>query len=131
MSIEVKPFTKEKFDELRAWVEKGEVFYLGEPKALSECDFLKRRDLEIIKPEAQKDAEGNCIHVNKCWYNLYVKMPTVFYAKFCSDCNKILTPDGTAVMSHAEIVKEITESVYGDDEKKQLLANFEELNGSL
>ena len=129
MSTDVSPFTKEKFDECRALIEKGELFYFGEPKVLGKWDFPKRKDLEIVKPEAQKDADGNCIHVNKCWYNLYVKMPTVFYARFCSDCNKILTPDGTAVMPHAKIVKEIEESVYGDDEKKQLLANFEELNG--
>lgn len=131
MSIDVSPFTKEKFDEYRVMIEKGEIFYFGEPKSLGKCDFLKRKDLEIVKPEAQKDTNGNCLHINKCWYILYVKMPDIFYARFCSDCNKILENDGTTIMSHAAIVKDLAESTYDEDEKKQLLANFEELNGEL
>lgn len=106
-----------------------EVFYLGEPKVLSKCDFLKREELTIVRPESQKDNNGNCVHVNKCWYNLYVKMPDIYYSRICSDCNKLLERDGTTTMSHASFVKELAESTYDENEKNQLLASFEELNG--
>jgi hypothetical protein len=108
-------------------IDKGEWFFLGTPKEISACDFLKRKELVNTRPEAQKDSEGNCLHVNKVWYNLYAQCPDIFYTKFCSDCNKVLTSEDK-IMTHDEMVAELADSTYEEHEKQQLLINFEEVN---
>jgi len=48
--------------------------------------------------------------------------------RYCSDCKKILNDKGE-LLHPADFIQMLEDSTFKEDEKKILLANFEEING--
>jgi hypothetical protein len=115
----------------------GEVVILSEPKYIGSIENLPHREIPMkYRPASVCMIDGVCLHANKCFYNLYVKMldqefveeTDICYMRYCSDCKKILTDQGQ-LMSHALFVELLADCTYNDEEKKILLENFEGVNG--
>ena len=63
---------------------------LSEPKYVGNMSSTHREIPVRFRPASVCSIDGHCLHANKCFYNLYVKMPNVCYMRYCSDCKKIL-----------------------------------------
>jgi len=101
---------------------------LSEPKYVGNMPSTHREIPARFRPASVCSIDGHCLHANKCFYNLYVKMPNVYYMRYCSDCKKILNDQGE-LLHHADFIQMLEDSTFKKDEKKILLANFEEING--
>ena len=107
----------------------SEILILSEPEFMGE--FPVRKDLEITPRSAQYGDNGECLHINKCWYTLAeAAYYGFFYLRSCADCKFLLHPDGKEILSRQHFLVMLAATDCIKEQADILLKAFEEINGN-